>query len=155
MIRIEKIKALARFIPALLWMGVIFWFSDQPADVSTDESVGIARQLVEIYAHFSGMEETEQIQQSLVLEPYLRKAAHMSEYALLAVLLYFAISAFSSSYRKAAAISLIVSMLYSCTDEWHQTFVFGRAGKISDVLIDTLGAAIGLLIVYLIKRRRA
>ena len=89
--RTELIRAAVRFVPAVLWMGMIYTFSDQPADLSTEESFGLATQIVEIYAGFSGgMEGPEQLEWSLAIEPILRKAAHMSEYALLAVLLYFA-----------------------------------------------------------------
>ena len=151
----DNIKRAAGFIPAVLWMGMIYWFSAQPADISTEESFGLAVQLVEIYAGFSGMEEPKQLQWSLMIEPVLRKAAHMSEYALLACLVYFGIRGFTSSYRRAALISLIICMLYACTDEWHQTFVYGRSGRIRDVLIDTSGAVTALLIILLLKRKPA
>ncbi|MBO5550706.1 MAG: VanZ family protein [Lachnospiraceae bacterium] len=149
----EKLKAALRFIPAVLWMGMIYWFSAQPADISTEESFTLASQIVEFYAGFSGMEEPVQLQMSLTIEPFLRKAAHMSEYALLAVLLYSALKGLHISYRRAALISLLICILYSCTDEWHQTFVFGRSGSIRDVIIDTLGAAVALSVIFVKAHR--
>lgn len=152
--RTELIRAAVRFVPAVLWMGMIYIFSDQPADLSTEESFGLATQIVEIYAGFSGgMEGPEQLEWSLAIEPILRKAAHMSEYALLAVLLYPAFKRLHISYRRAALFSLLICVLYSCTDEWHQTFVFGRSGSIRDVIIDTLGAAAALSVI-LVKAHR-
>jgi VanZ family protein len=66
----------------------------------------------------------------------LRKGAHMTEYAILAVLLVLA------SGSRAAAFTLAVA--YAGSDEWHQTFVRGRHGSPVDVGIDAVGVLIGL-----------
>ena len=66
----------------------------------------------------------------------LRKGAHMTEYAVLAVLFSRATG------TRAAAFALTVA--YAGTDEWHQTFVRGRHGSPIDVGIDAIGALIGL-----------
>jgi VanZ family protein len=66
----------------------------------------------------------------------LRKGAHLTEYAILAVL--FA----RATGTRAAAFALTVA--YAGTDEWHQTFVRGRHGSPVDVGIDAIGALIGL-----------
>ena len=68
----------------------------------------------------------------------LRKLAHFAEYAVLGVLAYRAIG------REPAAIAL--ASIYSITDEIHQTFVGGRHGSAIDWLIDTAGAAVGVLL---------
>jgi VanZ family protein len=66
----------------------------------------------------------------------LRKCAHMTEYAILAVLVARAAGSW------VAAFALTVA--YAATDEWHQTFVRGRHGSPVDVGIDAAGALIGL-----------
>ena len=43
---------------------------------------------------------------------------------------------------------MITTSFYAATDEFHQLFVAGRSGQIKDVLIDTIGACIGLLVLY-------
>ena len=48
--------------------------------------------------------------------------------------------------------SFIFTALYACTDEFHQTFVPGRAGRIFDVGVDSAGAAAGLFILWLVRR---
>jgi len=53
-----------------------------------------------------------------------------------------------------AAIALACSAGYAITDEIHQAFVPGRQAQATDVLIDTLGAAIGLLLLWTFGRRR-
>lgn len=68
----------------------------------------------------------------------LRKVAHMAEYAILAALLARALG------RELAAFAAAVA--YAITDEIHQTFVAGRAGKPLDVLIDAAGAVLGILV---------
>lgn len=52
--------------------------------------------------------------------------------------------------KYALAMSILLSLLYACTDEIHQIFVPGRSAQFRDVLIDTLGASFGTLIAYLI-----
>ena len=66
----------------------------------------------------------------------LRKCAHMTEYAMLALLLLRATGSYAWAFAAAVA--------YACTDEFHQTFVRGRHGSPVDVAIDALGALIGL-----------
>jgi VanZ family protein len=66
----------------------------------------------------------------------LRKCAHMTEYAILGVLL-----ARATGSRPAA---FVLAVAYACSDEWHQTFVRGRHGTPVDVGIDAVGVLIGL-----------
>ena len=68
-----------------------------------------------------------------------RKAAHVTEYAVLLALWWRALSS-KVSDRRALAVALGITILYAITDELHQTFVNGRAGRALDVGIDTAGA---------------
>jgi VanZ family protein len=76
----------------------------------------------------------------------LRKLAHMTEYAVLAVLLARALSAGGRAHDRAAPFALGLAVLYAATDEIHQTFVRGRHGRPLDVAIDAVGALIGLIV---------
>lgn len=67
----------------------------------------------------------------------LRKLAHVVEYAILGALLQRALG------RVAPAFALGVA--YAVSDEFHQTFVPGRSGTPLDVLIDSVGVALGVL----------
>ncbi len=73
----------------------------------------------------------------------LRKCAHVTEYAVLAFLLRRALSA---PWAFAAAVG------YAISDEIHQTFVRGRHGAPRDVLIDSIGIVIGLLVARRLRR---
>lgn len=75
----------------------------------------------------------------------LRKAAHMFEYAVLYAL---ARRAFSGSGPKA----FLFTVAYAATDEWHQTFVAGRAGAVSDVVVDAAGAGLAAALTALRRR---
>ena len=74
----------------------------------------------------------------------LRKAAHLFEYAVLFALLRRA------AVGRARAFAFCV--LYAVTDEFHQSFVPGRRGAASDVLVDAAGALTGLLAGVILKR---
>jgi VanZ family protein len=78
----------------------------------------------------------------------LRKSAHLSEYAVLAVFLYNSLKPAGdpSWSRKAAHWALLASAGYSLTDEFHQRFVPGRHASLFDCVLDTTGASFGLLI---------
>ena len=56
----------------------------------------------------------------------------------------------SSDLYKAMALTFVICVLYAITDEYHQTFVAGRSGELRDVVIDSLGALLGILIYYVI-----
>ena len=86
-----------------------------------------------------------------------RKAAHFTEYAILA---FFAARAFRTSPRSAVAnrwflISLAIVVVYALLDEYHQSFVPSRTGTIYDSLIDIAGGLTALLIVRRRHKSRA
>jgi VanZ family protein len=90
---------------------------------------------------------------------YVRKAAHVTEYAVLAMLLWHALSRTVARQPrvwswKIAALVLLAASLYAASDEIHQLFVPDREGRPIDVLIDTGGASVGLLIVWVVGRWR-
>ena len=91
------------------------------------------------------------------IEYPVRKAAHMSEYAVLALLIFQALTAFDRKKNR-GCMALGITAAYAATDEFHQLFVPGRSGQLKDVLIDTAGGALGLgllaLILYLNRRRK-
>ena len=76
----------------------------------------------------------------------LRKIAHLSEYAILGALLLRAI--------QRPAVAMLAGALYAVTDEVHQHFVRGRHAAWYDVLIDTVGIAIGMLAWSRLRRGR-
>lgn len=88
-----------------------------------------------------------------------RKCAHLTVYAVLAILLWVALlGTLELKTRqwswKPVTLILGAIFIYAASDELHQTFVPSRQGTISDVLIDTTGAAIGLFLIWAIGKWR-
>jgi VanZ family protein len=90
------------------------------------------------------------------LEFFLRKAAHVSEYAVLAVLLYraFVHTIFQSRRVLSARIVLLSCAAYAASDEFHQSFVPSRTASLRDVMIDLCGAMLAVLVYWSIATRR-
>ena len=81
----------------------------------------------------------------------VRKSAHFLEFALQGFLLA---GCFSAPFKKKALWVLILGLLTGCTDEFIQLFSDGRAGLVSDVLIDFIGTTVGLFIFTIASRYR-
>jgi VanZ family protein len=96
-----------------------------------------------------------------LLNNLLRKSAHVTEYAVLAVFLYNSLKPVEdpSWSRRAAVWALLASGIYSLTDEFHQLFAPGRHASLFDCLIDTTGAFLGLFVlstaIVLLRRKQA
>jgi VanZ family protein len=87
----------------------------------------------------------------------VRKAAHLTEYAILALLILRAARAPGRRIAghwswQGAGLALLLSAAYAATDEWHQAFVPSRTADLGDVLIDSSGALLGLAAVFLWRR---
>lgn len=83
-----------------------------------------------------------------------RKCGHLSEFAILALLLWRAVRRACPGRERGwdwrrAGLSLLGVLLYAASDEFHQTFVPGRCGQVSDVFIDLGGGAFGLGLLWL------
>ena len=82
-----------------------------------------------------------------LLDFVLKKTAHMIEYGILAFLLWRALSRGQGTFsRSALAAAFVITVLYAASDEYHQTFVPGRHGKLIDVGFDAAGALVSLLV---------
>ncbi len=97
--------------------------------------------------------------QTLALIQFLvRKAGHVTEYAILATLLWRALRhhwlSVRRSFWKPAMLTLVGAMTYAATDEFHQSFIPSRTATAHDVMIDTMGAIVGLLICWMFVRNR-
>lgn len=88
-----------------------------------------------------------------------RKCAHLTEFAVLALLLWRALRQPVKNDPRPwrwpeARLVLLGVMLYAASDEFHQSFVPTRDARILDVLIDTSGGALGLLLLWVNGLRR-
>ncbi|MDP5170555.1 MAG: VanZ family protein [Bacteroidia bacterium] len=133
-----------RWVLVIGWMILIFSLSHMNGSDSANGSFFLVEILI-----WLGIDPA--VMPLEMLSFLVRKSAHFTEYLLLAI---FALPLFSHYLGKHRAYWLAAwffCVAYAASDEWHQTFVPGREGKWTDVLIDGAGAALGL---WLIKRRR-
>lgn len=137
-----------KIILVLVWMIVIFLFSATPGDESSKQSQLVIDILTALGINIEG---TFGELASFVV----RKSAHMTEYFILCGLIYNAIKGKFKGF-KLFVYPLVMTFLYACTDEFHQYFTPGRAAAFKDVMIDTMGATIfviGLFVIKSIKRK--
>lgn len=148
-------KRLFLFIPVILWMMVIFWFSANNGTESSSQSARITYGIAAVVdkAFHLGMTETQRVQMSDGMTLIVREAAHFSEYLILALLVRTAVTGCFVRLKPGVqyAVSLAWVFIYASMDELHQYFVPGRCCSIWDVLIDTAGGIMGILIVMMIR----
>ena len=138
-----------RYGPLLLWMTLIFFFST--GELSASNTSRIVRPLV-LWLFPGTSEETLNL-----VHFFVRKAAHFTEYAILALLAarVFLSTSQEPLRRHWFIVSLLLVVLYSLSDEFHQTFVPSRTGSIYDSLIDMTGGLSALLLLTLWSKRKA
>ena len=140
---------LVYWLPVILWMGLIF-------TGSTDlGSVAHSSRILGPILHFFFPSLAPATRDGIIL--FVRKCGHVSEYAVLALLIWRARRARLPREARPwrwseAGMALGLTILYAATDEFHQTFVPTREGCVRDVLIDSSGAIFGLLVLWLAGR---
>lgn len=147
-------KRIVFFVLIILMMGIIFKFSGSSGEESTKHSMGLIGKTIGVIAEIINPDITEE--EKLVLyEKYhipVRKIAHISEYFILCLLVCLFLSTYDLNYIKIIFFSFIFCFLYAFTDEIHQLYVPGRSGNIIDILVDSVGILICLMIYYFKKR---
>lgn len=140
------------FAAVLFWMAVIFFYSSQEAASSSKVSGSITYRMAEGIDGMFHLEWDAQTKRRIgeALEHPVRKAAHMTEYAVLAWLLLGNCMQYPLFFKKSYLWAGIGASCYAATDEFHQLFVKGRSGEIKDVMIDSAGACAGLLFAWLV-----
>lgn len=118
--------SILRFLPAMLWMAVIFVISDQP---TVPQLPGMMSSLTSVIGHFS-------------------------VYFVLAILLWWALAPLDLAVRQRLLLAFTIAVLYGVSDEWHQSFVPGRYPSFFDVATDAVGAGSGLIAIHLAARSR-
>jgi VanZ family protein len=139
------------WLVVLVWMAVIF-------SASTDSSsFQRSSRILGPIIHWLLPALSEQgVHDSIVI---IRKCAHISEYAILAMLVWRAVR---KPHRRdprpwswaMALVVALVTIAYAATDELHQAFVPSREGSLRDVLVDSAGVVLGLLFLWAVGRLR-
>lgn len=151
-------KILLSFLLVMLWCSVIFIMSSMNTNESNDKSKSTINMVIETTIDttndlgITDKHPNENQMQQIIenLNKPVRKAAHASEFCVLAILIYLCLKNYNLKTYKIALLSILFSFIYACSDEYHQLFVQGRTGQVIDVVIDTCGAIFGVTIVWLI-----
>ena len=138
------------WLPVFIWLGVIFAGSTDT--FSTEQT---SRYLVRF---LRWLDPQISISTIATIHFALRKLGHLTEYAVLAALLWRALR--SGTNLRAKMSTLFVGVWLACavfaaSDEFHQSFIASRTASLNDVLTDSLGASIGLAICLAIAQRDA
>lgn len=130
------------WLPVILWMSIIFFLSSQVADESSQLSSGITAFVMSLIEKIIP-KTTLDLE---FLHFLVRKNAHFFAYLLLGLLARRAFYREGKRGLELFGLSLLVCALYASSDELHQLFVPGRACQLRDVLIDSSGATLGLVV---------
>lgn len=141
-------------ILALIWMCVIFAFSAQTKEESSAVSESLSYRMVSSTGHFFhwNLDEEQMREIANTIEYFVRKGAHMTEFAILSVLLFVWLGLWEMTLLRRSVAAFLATAVYAASDEIHQLFVAGRSGRISDVLIDSSGALLGVIVFILLGR---
>jgi VanZ family protein len=132
---------LKNWLPVLIWLDVIFLGS---TDLMSAEHT--SRFVVPFLRWLEPDISPDKIAS---IHFMIRKGAHLSEYAVLAFISLHAVICMTDSKRSTAIMCLSVwagCLFVAITDEFHQTFVRTRGASFRDIIIDSAGAILGLLI---------
>lgn len=139
---------------AIVWMCIIFAFSAQPKEESGAVSASFTYHMVSSTRTFFhlNLSDARVKEISDAIEGFIRKVAHMAEFGVLSVLLYIWIGQWEVGFLRRGATAFGATAVYAATDEIHQLFVPGRAGRFSDVCIDSAGALAGVIVFALLVK---
>lgn len=132
-------KKIVKLLLIIIWLLVIFLFSNQDGSTSTSLTNGI----LEKYLFFLDSD---------IFFMIIRKMAHITEYFILGILVLNFINEFKID--KKIVISILMCFILASFDEFHQLFIPDRTGCLLDVFIDMIGASLGISILSLIKNHK-
>ena len=144
-----SIKKILIWLPAIVMAMIIFGFSKQDGEESSGLSYKAADIILTVCDKAGIIDCNENNRESMIeAVPFpIRKAAHMTEYFLLAIAISFPLYVYGVRGIWLMLLAGIVCVGFAGLDEYHQSFVGGRTPAIKDVGIDSSGAFIGILLV--------
>ena len=119
------------YLPPLILMGLIFISSSIPMDKNADVPEFI-----------------------ISLDPTLQNLFHIPVFGLLAFLWLKSFTKYAILTFTKVIITLIITILFGCLEEFHQTFVSGRYGSLTDMLLNIVGIFMGIVFFYRSRKKR-
>ena len=130
----------------VLWMGFIFSMSCENAEESSNTSGQTIKVVLSTVPEFE--KQPEEVKKNIIeeLQFIVRKSAHFIGYMILGILASGLILYYGNINKK-YLLAFLICVIYAISDEIHQLFVPGRAGQVRDVLIDSAGSLLGIILV--------
>ena len=140
------------FIPAILLMMMIYHFSAQPADVSSQLSYKVSYKIVETadYVFETNLDYWQMDSWAQRIHGVTRKLAHMTEYFALAIAVSFPLYVYGVHGILLMLLAGMICVGFAAGDEYHQSFISGRSPSVRDVGIDSFGVFWGIILVRII-----
>lgn len=140
------------FIPAILLMMMIYHFSAQPADVSSQLSYKVSYKIVETadYVFETNLDYWQMDSWAQRIHGVTRKLAHMTEYFALAIAVSFPLYVYGVHGILLMLLAGMICVGFAAGDEYHQSFISGRSPSVRDVGIDSFGIFWGIILVRII-----
>ena len=140
------------FIPAILLMMMIYHFSAQPAEVSSQLSYKVSYKIVEIadYVFETNLDYWQMDEWAQRINGVTRKLAHMTEYFALAIAVSFPLYVYGVHGIWLMLLAGMICVGFAAGDEYHQSFIEGRTPSRRDVGIDSFGVFWGIILVRII-----
>ncbi|NLM11624.1 MAG: VanZ family protein [Clostridiaceae bacterium] len=138
---------LISWLAVVIWMAVIFNLSGQIAEQSNQLSTGVTEVVIKAVEQVAPKAEID----TRSLNHIIRKNAHFFSYLVLGLLAMNAFRRCGNTVKLSLVLSSFLCVIYAVSDEIHQSYVPGRSAQITDVLIDSFGAGIGLLVYWLVS----
>lgn len=148
-----KLNKMIYTILLIIWMIIIFLFSNQNAVKSESISDKVTSGVIDITETITNQEIKEEKRNTLIQETrfYIRKSAHFTLYFILGILTYLTFCSYS--IKNPILFGILFCLFYACSDEIHQIFSEGRTAKLLDVFIDTIGSSMGILLISIFKKK--
>lgn len=144
-----KLKKIIKLLLIIIWMSVIFNFSAQDSTKSENTSNKVIISTAEVIKN----KPLTKIEKETIISKYkvlVRKAAHFFLYFILAILVYVCLKDYLKNDIKIVLLTIIICALYACSDELHQLFSIGRTARVFDIFVDTCGATLSTLVLFVI-----
>lgn len=172
----NRVAVIGSALAVVAWCAFIFAMSALPADESTELSMGVVWRIIGfIVPGYDQMSAADQLYWQQALDHPVRKTAHFLEYAVLGALMLNAVVQVMAARRaeekaprektilererrlpaahvKPVFVAWALATAFAAFDEVHQLFVPGRAGMVSDVVLDSFGVLAGVFLLALVAR---
>ena len=145
-------KLVIKTLLLISWMTLIFCFSNQDSDHSSEVSDGLIYRVSKTILGKNYEKITKSKSYDTVVF-VVRKSAHAFVYFVLSLIAFSLFYEFYGVSKRTIIITIIFCFLYSISDEFHQLFISGRSCEFRDILIDTTSSSVSACFNYFIRKK--